>query len=301
MNKKITLLIIILALTGLVYVFFSSLFSSPSIAESGNVALIKIDGTILADESGGFFETGISSTKTVELIEKADKNPMIKAIIIEINSGGGSVVASAEIADAVKKTTKPTVAVIREVGASGAYWVASSADTIIANQMSIVGSVGVIASYLEFTDLLDKYGITYRRLVAGKYKDMGSPFKTMTEEEQSLFQGHLDIIHQYFINKIVENRNLNEEQTKEISTAAFYLGVQAKELGLIDEFGGIEEAKGLIEEQLGIKANIVEYRERRSFIQSLSEIFSKQSFFVGEGIGNALLTKRPVSDIRVWS
>ena len=88
-----------------------------------------------------------------------EENKDIKAIVLEINSPGGSAVASDEIASAVKKSNKPTVAVIREAGASGGYWIASSTDHIIANRMSITGSIGVISSYLEFSGLIEKYWV----------------------------------------------------------------------------------------------------------------------------------------------
>ena len=131
---------------------------------SGNVALIPIQGVIVGSEDSEFlFESVTSSQDAVEFIEKADKNPSIKAIILEINSPGGSAVASEEIANAVRKTNKTTVAWIREVGASGAYWVASASDKIVASPMSITGSIGVISSYLEFSKLFEKYGVPQRR------------------------------------------------------------------------------------------------------------------------------------------
>ena len=114
---------------------------------SGNVALIPIDGVIVGDKDSDFlFESVTSSPEAVELIEKANKNPNIKAIILEINSPGGSAVASEEIANAIRKTNKTTVAWIREAGASGAYWVASATDYVVANRASITGSIVVIAS-----------------------------------------------------------------------------------------------------------------------------------------------------------
>src|SRR3989338_9125423 len=149
----------------------------------GNVAVIEIKGIILAEDADFLFDDGASSTDIAKLIRKANENERIKAIIFEINSPGGSAVASDEIANEIKKVNKTTVAWIREVGASGGYWVASSTGHIIANRMSITGSIGVIGSYLEFAGLLDKYNVTYRRMALGKYKDMGSPFKEQTQEE----------------------------------------------------------------------------------------------------------------------
>src|SRR3989338_6818866 len=120
--------------------------------------MLSILGFIAVGDEGSssFFESATASSETIKFIEKADKNPSIKAIILEINSPGGSAVASEEIANAVKKTNKTTVAWIREIGTSGAYWIASSSDHIVASRMSVTGSIGVIASYLEFEGLVDR-------------------------------------------------------------------------------------------------------------------------------------------------
>ena len=174
----------LLMIAGFIAVGIISLFSGVDVDYlEGNVAMIPIEGVIVGtDSSGLFFDDSVSSLDTIELIEKADRNPNIKAIILQINSPGGSAVASEEIANAVKKTNKTTVAWIREAGASGAYWIASSADYIVSSRVSITGSIGVIASYLEFGNFLEDHNVTYRRLVAGKYKDMGSPMREMTDE-----------------------------------------------------------------------------------------------------------------------
>ena len=107
---------------------------------------------------------------------------------MEINSPGGSAVASDEIATAVKNAKKPVISLIREVGASGGYWVASASDYIIANRMSITGSIGVISSYLEFSGLMEKYGVGYERLVAGENKDLLTPYKKLEADQKALVQ-----------------------------------------------------------------------------------------------------------------
>ena len=128
------------------------------------------------------------------MIDSAKKDVRIKGVIFKINSPGGSVVGSKEIGNAIKKLGKPSVAVIREVGASGAYWVASSADVIIADELSITGSIGVISSYLQFSKIMEEYGITYERLVGGEHKDMGVPYKQLSKEEQIIMQKKINII-----------------------------------------------------------------------------------------------------------
>lgn len=245
---------------------FISLIAAP--LPSGNIAIITVEGTI----SGGSYRymSVASSPAIVDLIEKAEKNDEIKAIVVEINSGGGSPVGSDEIAMAVKRAEKPTVAVIREVGASGAYWIASAADKIYANRMSITGSIGVIGDYLEFARLLEDYNITYRMFKSGKYKAMGSPFKEMTGEEADIFQKNVDKIHNFFVEAVAENRNMPEEDVRQIATGEIFLGVEAKEIGLVDELGTLQDALKELEEQLNITADAARYTPRASLYDYLS-------------------------------
>src|SRR3989344_1664750 len=178
----VLVVLFVLALLSLMFAGLMTFMSADSdipVLGSATVAVIPIEGVITTAEDDLFSDVA-NSRDIVDLIKEADNNPNVKAIVFEINSPGGSPVASEEIANAIKQTSKPTVAYIREVGASGGYWIASATDRIFASRMSITGSIGVIGSYLEFDGLLDKYNITYRRLVGGKYKDIGSPFKELT-------------------------------------------------------------------------------------------------------------------------
>lgn len=275
-----------LVVLSLVFAGISSLLVDSS--RAGNVALIKVDGPIAVGASSAF-EKVASSNDIVKLIKEADDNPSVKALIIDINSPGGSAVASDEIGRAIKEANKTTIAVIREVGASGGYWVASSADYIIANRMSITGSIGVIGSYLEFAGFLDQYNVTYQRLVSGKYKDAGSPFKELSDEEEGLIQDILDEIHNDFITTVAENRDLPYDDVKEMATGMVFTGKNAKDLGLVDELGGIEEAKDYLNRTLNITPSIVEYKKPATFGDLLSKILSEQSYAVGQGIAGSVL------------
>src|SRR3989338_4632183 len=267
---------------------------------SGNVAIIPIKGIIMTSEdSKSLFETTSVSSDVIELIEKANKNPSIKAIIFEIDSPGGSAVASEEIANSIKKTNKTTVAWIRESGASGAYWIASAAEHVVSSRSSITGSIVVIASYLEFPALLERYNVTYQRLVSGKYKDIGSPLKEMTLEEKAVFQQNLDYIRDYFASEVAKNRNLNKKELDKIANGLFYLGAQAKELGLVDELGSKDEAISYIDRKSVVKAEIAEYKKEKTIFDILSEVLSRQSFFVGKGIGSLILSKNSLSTLRI--
>ena len=293
--------IILLSFLALIAAGAISLFSGKNVESlGGNVALIPIDGVIVGSEDSGYvFETETSSPETVEFIEKAAKNDNIRAIILEINSPGGSAVASEEIADAVKKANKTTVAWIREEGASGAYWIATSADHIVANRMSITGSIGVIGSYLEFPGFLEKYNVTYRRLVAGKYKDIGSPYKEMTSEEKEVFQQTLDTMRDYFISEVAKNRKMSKKDVDRLATGVFYLGVQAKDYGLVDELGGKDEVINYIEKKEAIKADVVEYKKSKGLLNLFGSALSQQSFFVGKGIGSSLFDAKSSSSLKI--
>lgn len=299
-NKWWQALKIIISLT--IFSFFISIFISLFIEDDfesldGNVAVIKISGPIVAQKDTKFlFEEVTSSDEIRKLIRRADKNDRIKAIIFEINSPGGSAVASEEIAREIQKTNKTTVAWIREIGTSGAYWVASSTDYVIANRMSITGSIGVIASYLGFSGFLAEHNVTYERLVSGNLKDIGSPFKEMTEEERILFQKSLDEIHDFFIEEIAKNRNLRKRDIGKIATGTFYIGAKAKDLGLVDKLGSREEVINYIEKQIGEDADLVEYKKEKGFFESLSQIFNENSFYVGKGLGSSIITQAKFPD-----
>src|SRR3989344_4196005 len=182
---------------------------------TNKIAVIPISGEIGYSDS--FSGTSVDPEQIVSYIDGANKDDSIKAIILDINSPGGTVVASEEIANAVKKSKKPVVALINEVGASGAYWIASSSDKIVASPMSVTGSIGVTGSYLEFSKLMDKYGITYNSLKAGDYKETGSLYKELTPKEKEILQGTIDKIYYYFIEQVSINRNLTEAKVKELA------------------------------------------------------------------------------------
>jgi len=260
----------------------------------GNVAVIPIEGIITTDGSTGF-TPGAKSQSIVKLIEKADDNDDIEAIILEINSPGGTPVATDEIAQAISQTNKTTIAVIRESGASGAYWIATAADKIYANRMSVTGSIGVQASKLQFAGLIADYNITYQRLVAGKYKDAGSRFKILSDEEKQLFQQVVDTLHTEFIRTVAENRNLDEDYVRGLATGFIYLGIEAKELGLVDELGGKKEALEYLEETLDIEAEPVTYKQRKGLFDSLTEMTAQGFHQMGQGIGSAFTTETQVS------
>ncbi|USN45145.1 MAG: signal peptide peptidase SppA [Candidatus Woesearchaeota archaeon] len=241
--------------------------------KNGNVAVIPVQGTIVATgESGVFQDSVVSSDEVLELIDKATRDPRIKAIVFEINSPGGSAVASDEVGQAIKAIDLPTVAHIREVGASGGYWIASTTDYIVANRMSMTGSIGVIASFLDFSGFIERYNVSYERFVSGEYKDLGTPFRKVTNEERDIFQEKLDMIHDYFIQEVYENRHLSkdDESYELITSGSFFLGVEAYNLGLVDELGGQVQVQEHLAQVLGEEAVFVRFETEKSLFDILS-------------------------------
>jgi len=279
----IVMLIIVLMIIGLKIIL--------KVDVKNKIAVIPIIGVISSGNGDGSLISGdsVSSSTIVSFIEEANKDNSVKGIILNINSPGGGVVASKEIVDAVKKTNKPVVALIRDIGASGGYWVASAADYIIADPLSVTGSIGVIGSYLEFSDLFSKYGVKYQRITTGVYKDLGSPYSNLTDMQRELLLGKLSKIHKYFIDDV--NKNRKKDLTR-YANGLFYLGTEAKEYGLIDGLGGKEEAINVTMKLANIsKYELVVYRKETSIFDILSKIFSNFGFSVGEGIGSSFDAK----------
>ncbi len=272
-----------------------SLFVSPSVIKEGNVAVIPITGLITTGDGDILSGIGTKSQSIVDLIEKADKSSKIKAILLEIDSGGGAPVASDEIAQAVKSANKTIIAVIREKGASGAYWIASAADKIYANRMSMTGSIGVRASSIGIAGLMQDYNVTYRRLVSGQFKDTGTPFKKMTLAEKAKYQKLIDDLHEIFIKDVAENRGMKYDQVKKLADGFVILGQKAKEVGLIDEIGNKKVALKYLETKLKIKAKPVEYSKPKGFMQILSGASAQSFFNIGRGFGSVFNQEMEVS------
>jgi protease-4 len=185
---------------------------------------------------------------------------------------------------AVKRANKTVVAWIREIGASGAYWIASGAEHIVANRMSVTGSIGVFGSYLDFSGFIDDWNVSYERLVAGQYKDTGIPFRELEPAERVMLQAKLDMLHEEFKKEIKANRELSDEQLADIAEGEFYLGSEAKALGLVDELGGKKEAIDYIEKKLEIEAELAVYEREVSLFEKLAGMVVKQDFSLGSSV-----------------
>ena len=300
MNKLFKVLIFLALLWCVSYLAASLMFDGDVVSTGDKVVVIPIEGMITLNGGGTLFSSSASGEDIVNKIETAESDSNVKAIVLEINSPGGTVLGSKIVADKVQSVEKPVVAVITESGTSGAYWIASQADAIVADELSIVGSIGVIGSYLEFSGLLDIYNVSYQRLVTGQYKDISSPYKEMTSDEEELIQERLDVIHDYFVAQVAAGRNMTYVEVADLSDGLFYLGLECKELGLVDEFGdldyAVEYAKGLA----GIEdGSVSEYTEESTLFDRLKGYIAYSSFYIGQGLGSVLVSSGDSWEIKV--
>ena len=220
------------------------------------VAIIEIRGVI------------IDPQPVVEKLVKLRKNEKVKAIVLRIDSPGGAVGPAQEIYAEVRKAQKEKKVLVSvgSVAASGGYYIACGADKIMANPGSITGSIGVIVESLNVEELLNKLGLKSVVVKSGKVKDMGSPFRPMTDEEKKLLQGVIDSVHEQFIRAVAEGRNLPLAKVRELADGRIFSGDQAKALGLVDELGNFEDAIALAAKLAGIKGEPeVIYPEKKRF------------------------------------
>jgi protease-4 len=199
-----------------------------------NIGVIDINGEILSAET------------TVDQLRKYDQDSSIKAIILHIDSPGGAAAPSQEIYHQVLKIRdekkKPIIASIESVGASGAYYIASGANKIYANDASVVGSIGVIMEWTNFGDLMTWAKLKPEVIHAGSLKDAGDPTHAMTPEERAYFQGLVDNMYGQFVTDVANGRHLPADQVRSLATGQVWTGEQALPLHLIDKEGGFRDA-----------------------------------------------------------
>ena len=290
MNKIFRVLLFLGFIWILSYALATLFFNATSFI-GDQIVVIPIQGMITLDGAGSLFTEATSAHDIVNQIDAANADSSVKGIVLEINSPGGTVMGSKVVADAIKNVEKPVVAVITEYGASGAYWIASQADVIVADDLSIVGSIGVLGSYLEFGGLLEDYNVTYQRLVTGKYKDISTPYRPMTGEEEKLIMERLQGIHEYFVSEVAEGRGMGVSDVAALSDGLFYLGKDAVDLGLVDVLGNKDDAINLTKQLAGVSdGSVSEYEKEKPWYETLSEYTSRSFFSLGQGIGSVLVS-----------
>jgi protease-4 len=213
-----------------------------ALALGGKVGVVEVKGVIA--ESDG----------VVEALKRFERGDAVKAVVVRIESPGGGVAPSQEIYDAIVRLreTKPVVASLGGVAASGGYYVASACDAIVANPGTITGSIGVIMELGNVEGLLEKIGVDAEVLKSGEYKDMGSPVRPLTERERRLFQDMIDSVHVQFVAAVARGRAMDEEKVRGLADGRIFSGEQAHAAGLVDALGGLHEAVRMAAERGGI-------------------------------------------------
>ena len=236
-----------------VIVSISALYQVESSISDGscNIAVLPVEGVILPYYGLGNYELVVTPEMIDDFMTAAEEEAAIEAVLIEVNSPGGTPVASQRIAERLKDSPLPVVGMIGDIGASGGYMVAAATDALIASPMSNVGSIGVNMSYTEESEKNEEEGITYVQLTAGEFKDAGTPNRPITEEERERFQADLDLVHEEFIKIVSEYRNMSVAAVEAVADGATMPGARALEVGLVDYTGGRAEAREVLASIMG--------------------------------------------------
>ena len=239
------------------------------------IAVVPVEGLIAPAPST---VPGTEPTSTPEgladALQQAKEDGSVAAVVLEVNSPGGGVTASDEmhqsILDFKEQTGLPVVVSMQDMAASGGYYISTAADRIVAYETTLTGSLGVVIPLRNFSEASKKYGITQKYIKSGKFKTMSSAWNDLTPEEREIFQSIVDQEYDEFVRVIVEGRGLPEERVREIADGRLYSGEQAKELGLVDSFGGLDEAAAISRNLAGVEeATVVRYVQRPTFAETL--------------------------------
>ncbi len=237
------------------------------VAGKDGVAIVRVEGPIM------------DSSQTIEELEAFAENPLVKAIVVRIDSPGGGVAPSQEIYNAVKRVrkehNKTVVASMGTVAASGGYYIAVATDRILANPGTLTGSIGVIMQMANFQELLEKIGVKSVVVKTGKFKDLGSPFRPMVEEERQLLESVMHDTLSQFIEAVADGRSMDASEVEQLADGRVFTGRQAKSVLLIDEIGDLHDAIKLAGELGGIEGTprVLEITKPFSFQEFLESTF----------------------------
>lgn len=234
---------------------------------SDRIVVLDISGVLMNAHSPGLFSEGEHGVSlVVEKLSKAASDKRVKAVVLRINSPGGTVTASDILYQEIKafreRTGKPVVAYFQDVAASGAYYLACAADEIMAQRTTVTGSIGVIMQMVDLSGVMSKLGISSDAIKSGPYKDAGSPLREMKPDERAVFQAMVDDFYQKFVDVVDAGRpKLDRDTILKLADGRVYTANQALEAGLIDRIGTLDEAIESAKERAGIEAaHVVMYR-----------------------------------------
>lgn len=231
------------------------------------IKVVDVDGVIQSNDANDF---------VVNELKKAKEDPQIKGLILNVNSPGGSVYASERIANeikALKEAQKPVYTVMREMAASGGYYISAPTDRIYASNETWTGSIGVIIQSYSLQGLFEKYGIKEQNITTGKMKDAGSQGRDMSKEEKEYFQGLVDSAFDRFVKIVSEGRGISEREVRKLADGRVYDGSQALANGLVDKIGNLDSAIGDMASENNLEDPMVIRND--NLMGSFSSIFSK--------------------------
>lgn len=261
---------VVLVTIVVIIVAVGALYDVKSIVGDGtcNVAVLPIEGTILPYMGISDEPLIVTPSMINSFMDSVEKEDGIEAVLVEINSPGGTPVAAQRIAERLHSSTLPVVGLIGDMGASGGYMIAAATNYLIASPMSDVGSIGVTMSYVENSKQNEDSGLTYVQLTTGKFKDSGTPERAITDEEREMFQKDLNLVHNEFVNMVATYRNKPVEDIKKLADGSSMVGVRALENGLVDKLGGRAEAKEALAKILGKDVSDISFCEYQAPIIS---------------------------------
>jgi len=245
----------------LFYIFQGDNEEDYSSGSGGTLAVVELKDEILSSEN------------IVRQFKKYRENSSVKGIVFRVESPGGGVSASQEIYEEVKKTRdegKPVVVSMGSVAASGGYYVSCGASKIVANPGTVTGSIGVISQFMNFNQLMGKVGVGTTTIKSGKFKDVGSPYREMTDEEKKYFQETIDDVYQQFLGVVETERKLSPDAVKKLADGRIFTGKKAYEVGLVDTLGTYEDAIALAAHLAKISGTPKIVKERKK--ERLSDI-----------------------------
>jgi protease-4 len=250
---------------------------SQNITSSNRIAVILAEGEIVDGNADG----AISSEKFAKEIRKARKDENIKAIVLRVNSPGGSILASEviwrEMSEA--KKVKPVIVSMGEVAASGGYYIAAPADTIVAQPNTITGSIGIFGILFNVQELVnDKLGVTTDVVSTGELSDFGNMARPLTEVERTIIQSSVEDGYETFISRVAEGRGMHPDSVRKVASGRVWTGTQAKARGLVDVLGGLDTAIGIAAAKIkaGEDYRVVYFPEKKPWFEELMVSFSDQ-------------------------
>ncbi|MCX7995486.1 MAG: signal peptide peptidase SppA [candidate division WOR-3 bacterium] len=262
MKKSYIIIIVVLSVAVILGLVIGLSSRGAGLITRGNIGVIEIEGIIS------------SSKKIVRNIKQFAEDPSIQGILVRVDSPGGGVAASQEIYEELRKAKlqKKIVVSMGALAASGGYYVSLPADLIVANPGTITGSIGVIMQFPIFEELMKKIGIEYEVVKSKEHKDIGSPFRRMTEKEKKLLQDVVTDVYEQFVQATCDARHLPRDSVIKFADGRILTGKQAKEIGLVDTLGSFEDAVKILGDMLGIeRPNLIYPPKRYSIIQILTE------------------------------